>query len=75
METHKSIFMEMTPADRWIFVGNLITAVGFMAISVGTTLRLVTSGNLPSGRPVVGPNTADTSTTARDGNRAREHFS
>ena len=45
-------FRELSAADRWLFAGNVLTALGLLAISVGTALRLAADGGLPSGRPV-----------------------
>jgi hypothetical protein len=77
MKTHQSFYSSMSTPERWLFAGNLATAVGLLCISIGTTLRLVSEGNLPSGRPIFTPPIGDPKNEPpKDGaNIAKNYFS
>ena len=70
-------FRELSTADKWIFFGNMASALGFLLISVGTTYRLASQGNLPSGRPVSGPAATEPGGQPKDvaQSKARDYFS
>jgi hypothetical protein len=71
-------FQDLSAADRWLFAGNLATAVGLLCISVGSAIRLVSQGELPTGRPIFGQTAGDSVATSRDiqqSNKAKDYFS
>lgn len=41
---------QFSTSDRWLFLGHILTAVGGMAIAIGTTIRLANEGKM-SERP------------------------
>ena len=80
MTTPRISFSELTTAERFTLAGNLAMALGLLCLNIGATLKLLSEGNLPSGRPVfTSNNPRDQNVPTKDGAqqpfRARDYFS
>lgn len=51
----------LTPSAKWIFTGNLITAVGFLAVSIGQILKLAEAGVVEPYYPITKTGVAEKS--------------
>lgn len=61
-------------SEKILFAGHLATAVGFLLISIGTSLRLLESGKLLGGFPFT-PHSNSPELRGRDENNVRNYFS
>ena len=79
MTTPRLSFSELTTAERFTLAGNFAMALGLLCLNIGATLKLLSEGNLPSGRSAFNSNNpGDQNVPAKDGTqpvRARDYFS
>lgn len=64
----------LSDSEKFLFAGHIATAIGFLLISVGTSLRLLETGKLPGGFPFNSQLPSNDS-RGRDENYARNYFS
>lgn len=72
--TSKKEGSALSASQKFLLAGHLTTALGFLFISVGTTLRLLENGELPVGQPFT-PQSEKTQGVDRTHGNARAYFS
>ncbi|MGE0632130.1 MAG: hypothetical protein AB7O96_06960 [Pseudobdellovibrionaceae bacterium] len=63
-------FRELKPSARWIYIGNLIGLIGFLATTIGQLQKAVESSTVEPFNPNYKPNSPDRSAPS-----ARDYFS
>lgn len=68
-------FATLNTSQKFLLAGHLTTALGFLFISIGTTIRLLEMGDLPIGQPFPLPNAGGNGDRPSNANTARNYFS
>jgi hypothetical protein len=55
----------LTASEKWLFVGHVLSTLGLMCLSIGSTIRLASEGKLP----------VQGNLDTKEPSRARDYFS